>query len=148
MNYNTNNGDMGHWWRTQSSRSMDQLDDLVQYKLNFGKQLGDEKCKEIEADTNLYADADQFRIYHAKGRFRGTICAAVSTAAMFTVMNGGRNGIALMGKQPALAAAAFVGNWIVFYQFWSRWAGYNSQKYNEFQYARVHKMLRNIQVRQ
>ena len=96
MNWNTNMGDEGHWWRVQSGRSMEQLDRLVQYKLNFGKGLTEEKRKEIEADVNLFADADQFRIYHAKGRFRGTICAVVSSATIFTIMNGGRNGIGLM----------------------------------------------------
>ena len=46
----------------------------------------------IEADVNLYADADQFRIYHAVGRFRGTICAVLTTMGALTYLNGGRNG--------------------------------------------------------
>ena len=79
---------MGYAWRVQGKRSMDQLDELVQYKYNYAQKLGEEKVAEIEADTNLFADADQFRIYHAKGRFRGTISAVVFTGAFFTVMSG------------------------------------------------------------
>ena len=71
---------------------MDQLDDLMQYKYSIAKQLDEEKVKEIEADVNLFADADQFRIYHAVGRFRGTICAVITTAAATTFLNGGHNG--------------------------------------------------------
>ena len=89
---NVNNGDLGFWWRCQTPRSMDQLDDLMQYKLSIAKQLDEEKVKEIEADVNLFADADQFRIYHAVGRFRGTICAVITTAAATTFLNGGHNG--------------------------------------------------------
>ena len=89
---NVNNGDLGFWWRMQTPRSMDQLDDLMQYKYSIAKQLDEEKVKEIEADVNLFADADQFRIYHAVGRFRGTICAVITTAAATTFLNGGHNG--------------------------------------------------------
>ena len=127
---------------------MDDLDRLIQYKLSFAKKLGEEKVKEIEADVNLFADADQFRIYHAKGRFRGTISAAITTMAAWTVMNGGHNGIAFARSQPLLAAGTAIGSWMFFYQVWSRQAGYTGQKYNEFQYARIHKMLRNAQIKQ
>ncbi len=132
----------------QGERSLDQLDRLIQLKQYYAKQLDEEKLKEIEADVTLFADADQFRIYHAKGRFRGFFGSALLTATAFTVMNGGRNGYGAMKRHPAMAFGVFAGNYIVFYQIFSRMAGYTSQKFNEFQYARVHKMLRNAQVRQ
>ena len=102
----------------------------------------------IEADVNLYGDADQFRIYHAKGRFRGTISAVLFTGSFFTVMSGNKNGLQAMTKNPLLATAVFGGSLFTFYKFWSRYAGYTNQKYNEFQYARVFKMLRNAQIKQ
>ena len=77
---------------------MDQLDELIQYKLYVASQLNEEKVKEIEADVNLFADADQFRIYHAVGRFRGTICALATTAIATTFLNGGSNGRGFMRK--------------------------------------------------
>ena len=141
--WNVNNGDGGYLWRMQGKRSMDQLDRLIQLKLSYAKALGEEKVAEIEEDVDLFGDADQFRLYHAKGRFRGVICASLFTGAAFTALNGGSNGYGAMKRQPALAALCFGSSLVVFYTFWSRWAGFNYQKYNEFQYARVHKMLRN-----
>ena len=91
-------GNLGHWWTVQPVRSLTDLDKLFQYKLTFANQLGAEKVKMIEDDTNLYADADQFRIYHAKGRFRGTLCAIGTTMAASTLMNGGKNGIGFCYK--------------------------------------------------
>jgi hypothetical protein len=40
----------------------------------------------------LFSDADQFRIYHAKGRFRGFFSASAFTVGLFTAMNGFKNG--------------------------------------------------------
>ena len=96
MELNINKGDLGYPWRMQGRRSMTQLDELIQYKLNYANKLGEEKVKEIEADVNLFADADQFRKYHAVGRFRGTISAMAFTGAFFTVMGGNKNGIRTM----------------------------------------------------
>ena len=110
---------------------MDQLDQLIQYQLRYANALGEDKVKEIEADVNLFADADQFRIYHAKGRFRGTISAFLITGAAFGVMSGGRGGYAKMWQNP-LAVGVFGASWLVCYKFWSYYAGYTNQKYNEF----------------
>ena len=145
---NQNLGDLGFAWRMPGRRSLDQLDNLHQYKLNIASKLGAEKSKEIEDNLDLFADADQFRIYHAKGRFRGIISASIFTCAFFTIQNGGRNGKKAMGANPLLASLVFGGSLVTFYTLWSRYAGFTNQKYNEFQYARVHKMLRNIQVKQ
>ena len=145
---NVGGGDYGYIWRVQTKRSMDHLDELIQLKLYYANKLGPEKVQEIEADVGLFADADQFRIYHAKGRFRGTICAMAFTGTLFTLMNGGSNGRAAMKQNKLLACAVFGGSLVTFYTLWSRVAGFNNQVYNEFQYARVHKMLRNAQIKQ
>ena len=129
---NINNGDGGFYWKMQPKRSMEQLDELVQYKLQFASKLPAETVRDIEADVNLYADADQFRIFHAVGRFRGTICALATTAVAMTFLNGGHNGRALMRQKPLLAGAIFGGSLFTYYQFWIRYAGYTDRKYNEF----------------
>ena len=73
------------WW-SQSPRNLDDIDKLVQLKNYYSIQLGKEKVNEIEADVALYADADQFRIFHKTGRFNGTICAAATTFGVFSFM--------------------------------------------------------------
>ena len=100
--------------------------------MSYANYLGAERVKEIEGNLNNFEDADQFRIYHAVGRFRGTICAALFTGAMFSMICPQRNGMAMMSKRPYLAALTFVGSWNVFYQLWSRQSGYSHQKFAEF----------------
>ena len=55
---NTNDSDLGYWWRTQEARSLDDLDKLQQYKLSYANKLTPEKVKDIEDNIHLYADAD------------------------------------------------------------------------------------------
>ena len=69
------------------------------------------------------------------------------TTVAFTGMNGWKNGLGSIQRQPFLAGAFFTANCLVWYQVWSRGAGYSEQKFYEFQYARVHKMLRNAEVK-
>ena len=140
-------GDLGYLFRTQTSRSMNDLDKLIQLKLCYANKLGEQKVKEIEKDVVLFSDADQFRIYHAKGRFRGFFSASAFTVTLFTAMNGFQNGRGALAAKPLLTAGVFVSSFIGFYMFWTRVAGFNYQKYNEFQYARVFKMLRNANIK-
>ena len=83
--FNQNMGDLGFAWRLQGRRSMDQLDNLHQYKLNLASKIGDELALKIENNLDNYNDADQFRIFHAKGRFRGIISAAIFTSVFFNI---------------------------------------------------------------
>ena len=62
-------------------------------------------------------------------------------------MNGWKNGFGNMMRQPLLSGGFFVGNLLVWYQFWARSAGYSEQKFYEFQYARCHRMLRNVEIK-
>ena len=112
---NTNPGDNGFMWRMQGGRSLSQLDNLHRYKLSIGNKLDQEKRQDIEDNIHLYADADQFRIYHAKGRFRGLISASIFTAVLFNIQNGGRNGKKAIGANPLLASLVFGGSLITFY---------------------------------
>ena len=84
--------------------------------MNYENKLGSEKARQIESDISLYSDADQFRIYHAKGRWRGTISAGVFTATLLTIMAPGRtNGYGFAKKNPLLSGAVFGGSLFVFY---------------------------------
>ena len=126
-------GDLRMWW-TQSPRDLDDVDKLVQLKNYYAIQLGNEKVSEIEADVSLYADADQFRIFHKTGRFNGTICAAATTMGAFTFMgqNQPGGGFRLMKSQPLLAGGVFGGSLFVWYNLWSMKSGYTKAKYCEF----------------
>ena len=143
---NINGGDLGYMFRTQRPRTLHDLDELIQLKCYLGKSLGETKCHEIEQDVNLFSDAEQFRKYHAVGRFRGILTAAGLTTATFTLLNKG-NGAGYMRANPLLTCAFFTSQTVIWYMFWTRMAGFNYTVYNEFNYARVHKMLRNAEIK-
>lgn len=65
-------GDLGYWFRMQDPRSMDQIDDLLARQEQLARSVGTEKALEIRNCPELFADAETFRIYHAKARFRAT----------------------------------------------------------------------------
>ena len=66
-------GDLGYWFRMQDPRSMDQIDDLLARQEILRNAVGEEKALEIRNCPENFADADAFRIYHAKARFRSTV---------------------------------------------------------------------------
>ena len=53
-----------------------------------------------------------------------------------------------MRAMPLQTAGLFLGSLFTTYHFWTRWQGLTNAKYYEFQYARVHKQLRNAVIRQ
>ena len=70
--------------------------------------------KEIENDPKPFEDAERFRMYHTKGRFRGTLSAAATTAVVFTAMHPGQ-GMNMMFKRPYIAGGVFLGSFSFFY---------------------------------
>ena len=76
MNF-AGSGDVGNVFRTQEPRSMDDIDRLCQRQQQLRIALGDKASSDVEANPEVFSDADEFRKIHAKARFRGTITTAV-----------------------------------------------------------------------
>ena len=74
-------GDLGYSWRMQDPRSLDDIDLLIQRKEQLREALGAEIAGEVLACPENFADADAFRIYHAKARFRATMSTALVVVA-------------------------------------------------------------------
>ena len=111
-------GDLGYWFRMQDPRSMDQVDDLLARKEQLAKSVGEEKALEIRNCPELFADAEKFRIFHAKARFRATftsIGAFMVGSSVAAPMLGLENGSQLIRRYGMLAVPAFVGTWVVTY---------------------------------
>lgn len=66
-------GDLGYSWRGQEPRTIEDIDFLLQRQEQLRQLLGPEMAATVAASPELYADADAFRIYHAKARFRATL---------------------------------------------------------------------------
>ena len=144
-------GDLGYVFRMQNNRSMHEVDQLLAQKLALKKALGEEKSAAIEACPEDYADADAFRIYHAKARFRatfttiGVMVGAPTIAAKYLGM--AQNGRQLLRRYSMFVAPAIVGTWLVSYKIHHFGAGFTNQENNELLYARNVRMMRNLQIK-
>ena len=109
--------------------------------------VGEERAALIRDCPENFADADAFRIYHAKSRFRATFTTLGATMVASSVgaqMLGFRSGTQLISRYNFIAVPAIIGTWVVSYQVWNRIVGFTPQKWNEFTYAKNLRMLRNI----
>jgi hypothetical protein len=68
--------------------------------------------------------------------------------AVSTFLNGGRGGYELIKKRWAIATPAIALTYASFFFVFHRLVGYNNQSYSEQAYAKNHKMLRNIIIKQ
>ena len=62
--------------------------------------------------------------------------ASITTAAVFTFLSGGRGrkggGLGAISRYPYLAVGVFAVSWRIYYEAFSRNAGWTKDKYNEF----------------
>ena len=140
-------GDAGNMFRMQEPRSLDDIDRLLQRKQQLRDSLGDEHAKPVEDSPELFADADEFRKIHAKGRFRGTILTGleVFVALPFVAqqLNLG-HGSLVMRRYPYAFFPAVAGLWCVNYNIFTWAYGYSQIRRNQYLYAKNIRMLRNI----
>ena len=130
----------------QEVRTIEDYDTLCQRKEQLRYALGVEKAAEIEACPELFVDAEKFRKFHAKARFRSIATSALVVAGGSTLAAqqlGLPNGRALIRAHPYPTLAVGVGTLLVSYQFWHYVAGFRSNEYNELKYSRYIRMLRN-----
>lgn len=144
-------GDLGYWYRAQDPRSMEQVDTLLANQEYLANQIGAEKAQEIRDDPENFSDADAFRIYHAKARFRATVStvgAALIASNLAAPQMGFQSGSHLIRANKLAAYPALAATWIVTYSVWHRLVGWTPQKENELTYAKNIRMLRNLQIKQ
>ena len=144
-------GDQGISFRQQNSRNLHEVDQLLAHKANLRLSIGDSKANEIEAFPDSFADADGFRIYHAKARFRATwttLAVAIGGSTIAAKQLGlASHGTKLLRQHGMLSAGALMGTWLVSYKAWHYIVGWNSQEQSEYLYAQHLRMLRNLQIR-
>ena len=68
--------------------------------------------------------------------------------AASTFISGGRGGYELIKRRWPIAVPVIAGTYATYFFVFHRIAGYNNQVYTEQAYAKNHKMLRNIIIRQ
>lgn len=106
---------------------MDEVDDLLAKKVALRAAIGDDVAKAIEQSPDEYSDADAFRIYHAKARFRATletIGAVVVVPSLLAPRLGFASGRQMLSHHSTIAMPVVVGTWIVSYKFWQYVVGW------------------------
>ena len=123
-----NKGDNGYWWRMQNPRSLDDIDELLQNQERLRHSIGLERAKEIADTPQLLNDWEQFRVFHAKARFRSVVTTGAATiggSILAAEKLGYPSGRALLRARQPFTSIAILGTWVVSYQFWIRVAGWN-----------------------
>ncbi len=134
-------------FRRQDKRTLDQLDLLYQRLAFLRSKVGDEKADEIEQSPDLFYNSERFRIWYGKARFRAAFMTLVAVPSIFVFLNGGKNGIGYMSKNPAIAAFTYIGVFGASLLIFRKIGGFDKQKYYEQEYSKNYKMLRNVVVR-
>ena len=146
MNF-AGSGDLGNLFRTQEPSSMHDIDRLCQRQQQLRISLGDKASSAVEANPEVFSDADEFRKIHAKGRFRGTIVTGVEVvvALPFIATKIGLNhGSLVMRRYPFAFFPAVAGLWCFNYNVFAYAFGYDQERRNQYLYAKNIRMLRNI----
>ena len=143
-----NTGDFTLMFRKQFTRSLDEVDQLLQRQEYLRSKLDTKKAKEIEQTPDLFYNHERFRIWQAKARFRALLTTLVVYPALCTVLAGGRNGLGWSRAHRLLSLPLVVGTYAGSFFLWHRIVGYNSNDYYEQTFAKNVKMLRNLSIRQ
>ncbi len=135
-------------FRAQDPRTLAEIDTLLQRQVLLRNLLGNDKADEIEKQPDLFYNHERFRIWQAQARFRALVATVPTVMAVSTFLNGGRGGYELIKRRWALAIPAIAINYMSYFFIFHRLVGYNNQVHNEQSYAKNHKMLRNLIIKQ
>lgn len=141
-------GDISFLFRAQNRRTLDEIDVLLRRQEKLRQLLGNERADEIEKQPDLFYNHERFRIWQAKARFWSIFTTSGIVISVSTILNGGRGGWDLIKRRYGIAtpliALTYATNFFVLHRFF----GYNNEVYNEQTFAKNHKMLRNLIIKQ
>ena len=143
--------DQGFLFRKQAIRDISDIDTMFQRKEQLRQAIGEERTKEIELRPDTIIDGEGFRIAHASGRWYGVIFTGATlfgaSTAYSVAMKQPGLGRKLLTQNAMFAVPAAVGMYVVYYQIFARaFGGFDSQKWNEYKFARFCRQLRNAKL--
>ena len=143
--------DMGYSFRRQEPRTLDDIDQLIQRQQQLRLTIGLERAATIEAEPELFSDGEKFRIWHANARWNAfwfTVATYVGGKGALNMFMPQLNANRLVGQNPLLVMAGSIGYFLVSYQVFSRITGFDPKVWNEYNYAKSIRQLRNVQIKQ
>jgi len=147
MTQKDNIGDWSSLFRSVSPRSLDDIDVLIQRRENLRYLVGYDRAREIELDPDQVYNHEKWRILQGKAARRSLIFAVLAPSAVCFALAPGQP-YKVIQKNKALYLASIGASFAVGFPIIHRLMGYSNEGYNEFQYAKYVKMLRNAQIRQ
>ena len=142
---------MGEVFRRQEPRSMDDIDKLIQRQQQLRLAIGLERAAYIEQNPELFSDGEKFRIFHAEARWNAfffTIAAYVGGIGALNMFMPQLQASKMIKQFKPVVAVGCVGFYVLSYQVFSRVAGFDPNNWNEYNYAKSVRMMRNVQIKQ
>ena len=143
--------DMGEVFRRQEPRSLEDIDRLVQRQQQLRLTIGLERAAYVESNPELFADGEKFRIFHAEARWNAfffTIASYIGGVGAINMFMPQLQARKMIKQYQPLVAIGVVGYAMLSYQVFSRLAGFDPSNWNEYNYAKSVRMLRNVQIKQ
>ena len=143
--------DGGISWRRQEPRTLEDIDQLVQRMQQLRLTIGLERAAHIESQPELFSDGEKFRIFHAEARWNSFFFTAFSYLAGVGALNmfmPQLRAAEMIKAYKPLVMAGCLGYWVVSYQIFSRMAGFTPTLWNEYNYAKMVRQMRNVQIKQ
>ena len=139
--------DGGLPWRRQEPRNLDDIDQLIQRMQQLRLTIGLERATYIENNTLLFADGEKFRIFHAEARQNSILFTFFSYVAGVGALNmfmPQLNASKMIAAYKPLVLLGCAGYCAVSYQIFSRIAGFTPTLWNEYNYSKMVRQLRNV----
>ena len=143
--------DNGVAFRRQEPRSLEDIDELIQRMQQMRLHIGLERAAHIEQQPELFADGEKFRIWHAKARMNCIIFTALSYVGGIGALNmfmPHLKASQMVKQYRPLVLLGCAGYAAVTYQIFSRLAGFDATMWSEYNYAKMIRQMRNVQIKQ
>ena len=138
-------------FRKQEARTLDDIDQLLQRQQQLRLNIGLERADYIEKNVELFADGEKFRIFHAEARWNAFFFTVFSyiggVGALNMFMPHLKASQHIKKYQLPVWAAAGV-YYLVSYQVFSFTAGFRNENWKEYNYAKLCRQMRNVQIQQ
>ncbi|CDW83629.1 UNKNOWN [Stylonychia lemnae] len=141
-------GDNSHLFRKQNKRTLHEVDTLFSRQESIRKQIGNDRADQIERNPDLFCNHERYRIYQHSAMFWTTVSSLVGLPAIFTALNGGRGGSEWARRNGRISLVVGLSYASINFLLLNRYKGFRNDDYLCHLYAKNHKMLRNILIKE
>lgn len=135
-------------FKRQNKRTLADIDILYMRQEELRKQIGVEKAEQIEKNPDLFYNHEKFRLAQHAAMFWTAVSSVIGLPVIFNSLNGGRGGFEYAKKNKLISLPVIGFYLLANFCILNRYKGYNNYDYICHTYAKNHKMLRNIIIKE